>query len=54
MHRCTKKDKTLAHQVTMVGWERTDTYLVTAHSPDCHLRVWRARTGELVSVLKVQ
>ena len=35
-------------------WERTDTYLVSAHSPDCIVRVWRSSTGELVSKLKVQ
>ena len=37
-----------------VEWERTDTYLVSAHSPDCIVRVWRSSTGELVSKLKVQ
>ena len=33
-------------------WERRDTYLVSAHSPDCIVRVWRSSTGELVSKLK--
>ena len=40
--------------VLQVEWERTDTYLVSAHSPDCIVRVWRSSTGELVSKLKVQ
>lgn len=39
--------------ILQVGWERTDTYLVTAHSPDCVLRVWRTASGQLVTRLKV-
>jgi bromodomain and WD repeat domain-containing protein 1/3 len=45
-----KPDK--VNHVTMICWERTDTYLVTAHSPDCHVRVWRVSDGTLVSLLK--
>ena len=36
-----------------VDWERTDTYLVTAHTPDCIVRVWQSSTGHLVTILKV-
>ena len=36
-----------------LGWEKTDTYLVSATTPDCHIRVWRSSSGEHVRTLKV-
>ena len=45
-----KMEKT---QVTMVGWEMTDSFLVSATTPDCHVRVWRSTTGEHIQTLKV-
>ena len=48
-----KGDKQFPHQVTMIGWEVTDTYIVSAHTPDCYLRVWLAKDGRLVNTLQV-
>ncbi|XP_068220556.1 bromodomain and WD repeat-containing protein 3 isoform X2 [Palaemon carinicauda] len=38
-------------QVTMVGWNRTDEYVITA-SNDKWLRVWESATGQLKQILK--
>ncbi|KAK4329631.1 hypothetical protein Pmani_000034 [Petrolisthes manimaculis] len=38
-------------QVTMVGWNRTDEYVITASNDKC-LRVWESRTGRLQYILR--
>lgn len=38
-------------QVTMVGWNRTDEYVITASNDKC-LRVWESRTGRLRHILR--
>lgn len=38
-------------QVTMVGWNRTDEYVITASS-DKLLRVWDSKTGQLKQILR--
>ncbi|XP_065906501.1 bromodomain and WD repeat-containing protein 3-like isoform X2 [Dysidea avara] len=38
-------------QVTMVGWEWTDHYIITASTPDCNLYVWDVCTGTILHTL---
>ena len=37
-----------------IGWEKTDSYVVTAFSPDCIIRVWASSNGRLVQKLEVR
>lgn len=38
-------------QVTMVGWDRSDSLVITASS-DHLLRLWNSKTGQLLRILK--
>lgn len=38
-------------QVTMVGWNQTDEFVITASNDKC-LRVWDSCTGELKQILR--